>query len=62
MIGKVLSAGRSCYCPVASLYVTSLYSKPDKLFLCVFQAMRFPPKSYNKDLESAEVRISEDSF
>ena len=24
--------------------------------LCFIQAMRFPPKSYNKDLESAEVR------
>lgn len=26
--------------------------------LCFFQAMRFPPKSYNKDLESAEVSPS----
>lgn len=26
---------------------------------CCFQAMRFPPKSYNKDLESAEVRQNE---
>ena len=24
----------------------------------LFQAMRFPPKSYNKDLESAEVSMS----
>ena len=32
------------------------YSTKHTVIDCVlFQAMRFPPKSYNKDLESAEV-------
>lgn len=32
---------------------------PASFSTCCFQAMRFPPKSYNKDLESAEVSKSE---
>lgn len=32
---------------------------PASLSTCYFQAMRFPPKSYNKDLESAEVSKNE---
>lgn len=49
-----------CIFPVSlaqlkQIWFSNLVLFTDPCPLC-FQAMRFPPKSYNKDLESAEVR------